>query len=287
MMRSTTKQAWGIVGAAALLSVAWAWVSGRPGVAAEFAEYNQAANRIRIEEYLARPSAPSNVLVGSSLSARLLGSYFAGTRLADMANLGLDGSGPLVGIEVMLRRKDLPETVWVETYLMGRAPTPNDRALMDRLDSPGTRLATAWPLFRASRRPSSVAYSALKQRKEGGGLSPTWTTNAAASSPAPPTQVAPVDDDVEARWREVLRDLARRNVRVVFMDVPSGETNRPGPRLGFDLADRLQVEFRLGRMDLREPWFGRGWVPRYTDGRHLDAASARETARMLADSPLP
>jgi hypothetical protein len=80
------------------------------------------------------------------------------------------------------RRKDLPETVWVETYLMGRASTPNDLALVDGMDSPGTRLAMALPLFQASHRPSSIAYSALKERREGGSLAPTWTTNAAAQT---------------------------------------------------------------------------------------------------------
>ena len=140
------------------------------------------------------------------------------------------------------------------------------------------------PLFRASLRPSSVAYSALKRRREVAGSGPTWTTNTAASVPGAPVNAAPVDPGVEDRWRAVLRELARRNVRVVFMDMPSGETTRPGPRREPDLADRLQAEFRLGRVDLRDAWFSRGWVPRYTDGRHLDAGSAMATASMLAEA---
>lgn len=282
MKRISTRQALAILATAALLSAAWTWLAGIPGVAAEFAEHNQAANRIRIEEYLARPAAPSNVIVGSSLSGRLLASYFAGTPLADMANLGLDGSGPLVGIEVMLRRADLPETVWVETYLMGRGTTPNDRALLEGLGSAGTRLALAAPLFRASRRPSSVAYSALKRRKEGGGVEPTWTTNAAAAEPGPPMPAPRVDLGVEERWRDVMRGLRRRNVRVVLVDLPGGETRLPGMPTEPDLAARLGRELGLERVDLRRAWLGSGRVPRYTDGLHLDAASARETARMLA-----
>ncbi len=284
MLRPGTRHALAILATAASLSVAWSWASGRPGVAAEFGEYNQAANRIRIEAYLARPAAPSNVLVGTSLSGRLLASYFAGTPLADMASLGLDGSGPLVGIDALRRRKDLPETVWVETYLMGRASTPNDRSLVEGMDSPGTRLAMALPLFQASRRPSSIAYSALKRRREGGSLAPTWTTNAAASLPGPPSPPSPVDDGVEEQWRRILQDLRQRQVRVVFFDMPSGEVQRPGPRTAPDLADKLGLEFGIHRVDLREAWMARGRVPRYTDGRHLDAASARETARLLAEA---
>ena len=249
---------------------------------AEFAEYNQAANRIRIEGYLARPSAPAHVLVGSSLSGRLLPAYFEGTPMADVATLGLDGSGSRVGIEALRRRRDWPETVWVETYLMGRETTANDRALLADMDAAGTRLAVAMPLFRASHRPSSVAYTALKRRREGRGVEPTWTTNAAAGVAGPPVEPDPVDPGVEEAWREVLEDLRRRHVRVVFVDLPAGETRRPGPRLQPDLADRLAERFGIQRVDLRERWFSRGWAPRYTDGRHLDAASARQTARWLA-----
>ena len=283
MMRPRTRQALAILATAAVLCAAWTWAARRPGMTAEFAEYNQAANRIRIEGYLARPSAPAHVLVGSSLSGRLLPSYFEGTPMADVATLGLDGSGPRVGIEVLRRRKDWPETVWVETYLMGRETTPNDRALMGDLDATGTRLAVAMPLFRASHRPSSVAYTALKRRREGGGGDATWTTNAAASMRGPSAAPAPVDPGVEEAWHGLLEDLRRRNVRVVFVDVPAGETQRPGVRAQPDLAARLAVRFGIVRMDVREAWFSRGWMPRYTDGRHLDAASARQTARWLAE----
>ena len=88
MMRPRTRQALAILATAAALCGAWTWAARRPGMTAEFAEYNQAANRIRIEGYLARPSAPAHVLVGSSLSGRLLPSYFEGTRMADVATLG-------------------------------------------------------------------------------------------------------------------------------------------------------------------------------------------------------
>lgn len=281
-MRPSTRQALAILATAAVLCAAWTWAARRPGMTAEFAEYNQAANRIRIEGYLARPSAPAHVLVGSSLAGRLLPSYFAGTPMGDVATLGLDGSGPRVGIEVLRRRKDWPETVWVETYLMGRETTPNDRALLGEMDSTGTRLAVAMPLFRATHRPSSVAYTALKRGREGGGGETTWTTNVAASVMGPAAEPAPVDPGVEVAWQEVLEDLRRRNVRVVFVDLPAGETHRPGTRTQPDLADRLAARFGIQRVDAREPWFSRGWVPRYTDGRHLDAASARQTARWLA-----
>ena len=270
-----------MVGVAAVLAVGWPWVVARRGLRAEFGESNYTANRIRMEEYLVRPSAPHHVLVGSSLSGRLRESFFAGTPMADIASLGLDGSVPLVGLEVLERRRDLPEVVWVETYLMEMDGGANGRALLEGLDSVGTRWALAWGAVRASVRPSSVLYTQVKERKDGSATRPTWTTNAVAGDGEPVTPGV-TDPELENRWRRVVERFQKRGVRVMLVDLPSGEVRRPGRRTRPDLGDRLVQEFGLTRVDLREDWFGRGWVPRYTDGRHLDAASARETARMLA-----
>ena len=201
--------------------------------------------------------------------------------MSDIASLGLDGSVPLVGLEVLERRPDLPEVVWVETYLMEMDGGVNGRALLEGLDSVGTRLAMGWGAVRASVRPSSVLYTRVKERKDGSAIQVTWVTNAVMEV-GEPVKPGLTDPAVETRWHRVVESLQKRGVRVMLVDLPSGETRMPGKRTGLDLADRLAVKYGLTRVDLREDWFGRGWVPRYTDGRHLDAASARETARMLA-----
>lgn len=283
-MRTTSRQALAILLTALLLAVAWQAVISVGGWRARFGESNYVANRIRLEDYLLLPAAPRRVLVGSSLSGRLLPEFFAGTPLADFATLGLDGSIPLVGLEALAHRPDLPSTVYVETYLMEKPWSANDQVLVDGLRSPGTELARRVPVTRAANRPSSILYSAVKARRDGRGDGNIATNQPSVTGAGPVVIPAPVVPAVLERWRTMLASLAQRGVRVVLIDLPSGETRMPGPLASADLPGVLAGEFGLTRIDLRTEWFRRGWRPTYTDGRHLDAASAKATARMLAES---
>jgi hypothetical protein len=282
-MRPTTRHALQILGVTAVILGLWQVCLRGFGWEARFAESNYFANRIRMEEYLFRGAAPKHVLVGSSLSGRLLPEYFAGTTLSDFATLGLDGSIPLVGLDVLGRRPDLPTVVFVETYLVEKDWGANDRLLIEGLDSPGTTLARHVPMTRASRRPTSLLYSAVKLRKESGGGGLIETNAPGVWEPGPVMEVGIPAEALVAKWRERMQALKARGVRVVFVDLPGGEVRMPGPRRSPDLVDGLVTEFGAVRIDLRTEWFGRGWKPRYTDGRHLDAGSARATARLLAE----
>jgi hypothetical protein len=282
-MRPTTRHALQILAVTAVILGLWQVCLRGFGWEARFAESNYFANRIRMEEYLFRGAAPKHVLVGSSLSGRLLPEYFAGTGLSDFATLGLDGSIPLVGLDVLGRRADLPAVVFVETYLVEKDWGANDRLLIEGLASPGTTLARHVPMARASRRPTSLMYSAVKLRKESGGGGLIETNAPDVREPGPAMEVGVPSDALVAQWRERMQALKARGVRVVFVDLPGGEVRMPGPRRAPDLVDRLVTEFGATRIDLRVEWFGRGWKPRYTDGRHLDAGSARATARLLAE----
>lgn len=283
MMRATSRTALRILVATVALAVAWQALISVLGWKARFGESNYMANRIRLEEYLLLPAAPRHVLVGSSLSGRLLPEFFSGTSLEGFQTLGLDGSIPLVGLEALAYRPDLPSTVFIETYLMEKAWSRNDQLLIDGLASPGMTLAKQVPLTQASRRPSSLLYSAMKARRDGAGAGVIVTNDPSVREPGPATAVTPVDPQVVDRWRRMLKSLADRGVRTVLVDLPSGEARMPGARTAPDLADILAREFGLSRVDLRKEWFGRGWRPTYTDGRHMDGASARATARMLSE----
>lgn len=283
-MRPTSRQALAILLTTLALALAWQGMIAVGGWRARFGESNYIANRIRLEDYLLLPSAPRHVLVGSSLSGRLLPEFFGGTALADFSTLGLDGSIPLVGLEALAQRPDLPSMVFIETYLMEKPWSANDQVLVDGLRSPGTELARRVPVTRAANRPSSILYSAVKARRDGAGAGTVVTNEPAVREPGPaviPNAVAPAVLD---RWRTMLTSLADRGVKVVLVDLPSGESRMPGPLASPDLAGVLAGEFNLARIDLRAEWFGRGWRPTYTDGRHLDAASAKATARMLAEA---
>ena len=99
-----TKQTLLIVALGVALLGGWFGVCRMFGWRARLAENNYQANLIRLETFLHQPAPPS-VLVGSSMTGRLLPEYFDGTPLAGVANLGLDGSSPDLGLDVVLRRK--------------------------------------------------------------------------------------------------------------------------------------------------------------------------------------
>ncbi len=82
---------------------------------AEFAEVIFQSNLIRLQAW--EFEAPrSNLIVGSSISGRLLPGYFAGTPLASMDDLGLDGSGPEFGLRMALARSNPPSRIFVEVH---------------------------------------------------------------------------------------------------------------------------------------------------------------------------
>lgn len=264
---------------------AWRFLLGRTGWAARFGESNYQANLIRIEEYLARPRTPTVVLVGSSVAGRLRPEFFPATPGLDPATLGLDGSTPLVGLEVVARRPGKPALLLVETYLLDRPPNRNDAGLLAALDSPGLALARRDPLFRTASRPSSLLYSWLKSRRE----------EESAGRPAGPAEAAatpagPRDDRTAAadrHWPAQLRRLQAEGVRVAFVDVPLGESPAPGREAPADTADGLARLLGLPRLDLRAELHRRQVTLRYTDGLHLTAASARQAAEVLSEMVTP
>lgn len=277
------RQALAILAVAVALLAAWRVASGWLGRGADFGESNYQANRIRIERYLARPTAPANVLVGSSLSGRLRPAAFAGTALGDIAVLGLDGSTPLLGMATLTNRADLPKLVLVETFTFDRGWKTNDQLLLDGLRGPGMRLARSDRLFAADRRPSSLLYSWFKTRRDPPGTGAVPRTNDAVRVPG--SREIPGTPGVAelARLRAGIEALRARGVEVVLVDVLAGERQMPGGRTGPDTAEILANEFGLRRVDLRREWFARGWEPRYTDARHADAATADAMARLLAE----
>ncbi len=277
------RQALTILGVALVLLAGWRGMLVRFHLRADFGESNYRANRIRIERYLQLPQAPAWVLVGSSLSGRLRSAAFANTPLADIAVLGLDGSTPLVGMVVLTNRADLPRVVLVETYTLNGGWKTNDPMLLDDLHSPGLKLARADPLFAAEQRPSSLLYSTLKEWRDPSAKGSMPRTNATAFEAAPAEPVETPRPESLAPLRSAIAALQARGVVVVLVDLLAGEQGPTPLRTQPDSAELIAQEFGLGRIDLRAEWFRRGWVPTYTDSKHLDAASADAAARLLAE----
>ena len=151
-----------IIVLAVVLTAASALLIKFTGSRAELAETNYQANLIRLQDLMFGP-APKSVLVGSSISGRLLPSYFKGSQLEPVANLGLDGSGPPLGLQFCLQRP--AKMVFVEINTILKEWDKNDATLEDAARSTTFQLARHVPLLRAGFRPSSVIYSLLKARR--------------------------------------------------------------------------------------------------------------------------
>jgi hypothetical protein len=267
-----------ILGLTALAVLGWQWFAGRFLPRPALAESNFHANRLRLEGWFLEP-VPSNVLVGSSISGRLLPGHFAGTSLAGLANLGLDGSGPLTALDCVLTRitngGPAPRRVFVEIHRLDRTNDANDRLLLESARGFSMKLAGVLPAIRAASRPSTVAYAWLKDRQPGGAIG----------------DGRPLGDDRkligEPDWLRQSRDRVDRlralGVEVVLLRLPVGREN-PVDSKAPNFADEVAGRLGISLIDLNRRTAPAGTALNYSDGLHLTADSARTVARILAQS---
>lgn len=244
------------------------------------AETNYHANRLRLETWFLDPM-PSNVIAGSSISGRLLPGYFTGTVLAGIANLGLDGSGPLTALDCILIRATngpraaVPQRVLLEVHRLDRTVDANDRLLLAAAHDAGMTLAATIPATRASSRPSTLAYAWLKEQRPGGPV--------AAPQPEGDPRSVTGDEPWLMALQERVSALQRLGSEVVLLRLPVGRENPLAPAAP-NLADALAGRLRIRLVDLNrlaeEPKVSLS----YTDGLHLTPDSARWAARALSEA---
>jgi len=260
---------------AAVLCVGWTVVV-RSLPRAELAETNYEANRLRIERWLLDPPA-SNVIVGTSISGRLQPSFFEGTALASMANLGLDGGNPETGLALVLARPTPPALVFLEVHRLRMPPGDNDQQMLDLIRGLGLKVSRQIPLTRADQRPSTALYAWLKRhRPEGGGAEPR--TNVAEAEAA----VVAEDPQWSERIGRLVKSVEARGTRVILLQLPVGRENPMDPEatnFGTEASGRLGLRL----MDLYRLSVQSGEKVAYTDGLHLTTRSASRLARQLAD----
>lgn len=245
------------------------------GWRADLAESNLQANLIRITRYLREP-APDTVLVGSSVGGRLLQDDFAKAG-AIVLNLGLDGSRPLFGFDVLNEHSKLPKRVLLDTSTLFQSLQPNDDTLREAMKSPTAKMSGSLPFFRPELRPASVVYEKIKglrdQASKGRSASPLLEGPVSIPSAELPETYDVVRDGVKA--------LLDAGTEVLIVEIPRG----PGwaePNSGAavtQLATELNIPIlRPGPAIYAED----GDILRYTDGLHLDAPSAARVTQWIA-----
>ena len=242
---------------------------------AEFAESNFQANLLRLGEFLHGSNPSGAVLVGSSMSARLLPSFFQDLH---PSNLALDGSSGRTGLRFLIDSKRPLRVVLIEENTITRPSGDNEALLIEATREPQMRAAGWLPFLRAAYRPSSIVYSALKK----------WTdqTRGAPAAALNPSVAAPVNistadrESVERNLRravEMIHILREKGTQVLIYRLPMGQ-RQPGPNA---LHQALpEVPF----VDVEAELKTLGHVPCYSDGMHLVAPSARFAAQVLKNA---
>src|SRR5579862_1872882 len=113
-------------------------------------QVRQQGNILKAEEYLCSSNQPCQVIVGSSLSARLNPSVLG----KDCFNLALNGGSALTGLELLVRSGARPRLVLVEINNLDREV---DRAFVDDEISPVfSLLRRHFSIFREENRPADL-----------------------------------------------------------------------------------------------------------------------------------
>ena len=247
---------------------------------AELAETNFQANLIRLQAWEFEPPR-SNVIIGSSIAGRLLPGNFAGTPLASLANLALDGSGPELGLRVVLARSNPPPRIFLEVHRLGKPWTVNDDTLLAGLREPGFALAGRISGLRADTRPTSLAYAWLK-RHQGSGAKPPAAPPSPASVPAM-GRTNIIDHTWESRLPGQVTELRRRGCEVILLRLPVGREN-PAQAEAPNEMDALAARLGLRLIDLNREAGRKGLEFSYTDGLHLAPASAKTVCGLLVEA---
>ncbi|NQU10435.1 hypothetical protein HQ590_06585 [bacterium] len=263
-------------------------------VGADYAETNSQSNQIRLSVWLYGPPVPA-VLVGTSLSGRLLPEYFAGEGLA-VANLGLDGCTPRTGLALVRQRSTPPAVVLLEAS-PPREARGNDREVLEMVRGPVFRLARWLPFLRPEHRPSSVLYSQLKKWRDSSGPpagADRRRTNppSAPARPGSPTaepDLAPMIRAAREDLRRAVRDLQAQGTRVVLIRLPLGPAAAGRPGIEADFAEELRVSEGCPIIDVAERLATAGVTMSYTDGLHPGResclAAIHSIAEWLEDNP--
>ena len=231
------------------------------GWQAEFAESNMQANLIRIAKYEFHP-VPKNLILGSSLSGRLLPEYFSPTN-QPLGNMALDGAGVPMGLELVVARREKPERIFLEANTIMFRSLVNEETLREALDNPVFELGRYFFSIRPGSRPSALLYSWLKRIREKKGVG--------ATGQLPSCGPGPSAHGFSKEW-DLLRQMQKNGVQIFLVLVPSG-TGELDPVDGWQtMATELGAKWIRPRNHLP----AKGQDLRYTDGLHLDRVSAQK-----------
>ena len=279
--KSRYKNALEIVVLSILLLAGYALFQRLTGSSAVLLESNLQSNLARISRYL-NASKVDTVLVGSSMTGRLLPSYFKEQGM-EVANLGLDGCHAPIGLEIVLLRKNLPKLVLVEADAIPNDPNAtansNEQTLREAYQSPTFQMGAVIDSFRPENRPLSMLYWWIK--KLSGSKPGAVGHSARAPKPddipaASQQKSSPEDAPNKIQIKQIeglLSTLKERGVNVCLLAVPHAE-GWGAPQSGW--IRRISTDLGIPILEPGVELAKRTEILHFTDGAHLDVASAKQ-----------
>ncbi|MEM7383851.1 MAG: hypothetical protein AAF514_02805 [Verrucomicrobiota bacterium] len=276
------KRAAFILGIGVLAVVLYLGLLHLTGWRAEIGESNFQTNLIKLQN-LEQVADPTLVLTGSSLTGRLLESYFP---VDPVVNLGLDGCNTTFALSQLLQNDHRPEVVLMEANSLLTRRLENEESLTDARQRLEFKLAGFLPSFRAENRPSSVLYDRLKKGR-GGPRSPSvpivgisLEANAVASD-----LLTPEDQSMVARLSKLVAELQEKGARCVWMMLPDNRFDQVPRAREYAVMRAVAASTGAGILDLKRALPGDKVT--YTDGLHLAPESARLVVEGLTSALFP
>ena len=223
---------------------------------------------------------PEVMLLGSSITGRLpdRAQGFAG-----FANMGCDGGSAVDALRAMDREiLPLAPLLVVEANTLGRELDGQSSEVAGAMASRWFRVGMKAPAFSAYARPAAFFYSILLARKIGDYGDPMKGASLGVESrplglePKAGLGLSPREAELKDEFVAIVRRLAARGVKVVFVWMP------PGRSYGSDIPDWIHVTIT----ESGSLWWDLGHeadptLITLTDATHMSAPSAARTVIAL------
>lgn len=183
-------------------------------------QYQYQTNIILVDRYIYAAKLPQKVILGSSLSAKIVADSIPG-----IYNLALHGMSIFDGFNVLSKRKDVPKVLFIEINELSRQESSQ---LKQELNSPESSfLKDNFPAIRAENQPVGVLKGLLAVRKKGSQATQDQPLDqklfnellAAQASGYSNPDIALINNSV-IRLKHLVDDMQVKGTKVCFFEMP-------------------------------------------------------------------
>jgi hypothetical protein len=232
---------------------------------------------------LADSKGASNIVIGTSLTAKIKAGLIFEKFDGMPINLGLDGGVPIFGAKKILESATKPKILLIETNYLGKQPNSNMVTLEKETQSVLFKVAQYIPVLRQEYRPVTLFYSELKSMKDDlstpKGNYDSDINSTIAIKIDTPSLFKPDDKynvPIEKEWGLILDKLKNNGTRVIFFMIPDGKRTR---ELSYAFTRYMAAKYDIPFIDLKTQLQNENIF--YSDELHLIKKSAIKVSKIL------